>query len=100
MPQTLKDSIFMMATRAGSRYYFVMENAAATSSSNFRSGQVVPDFKNKVTSFMINPFVRYKGLEFFGTFESASGRNFLQKPTEETGINMQREALLYRFWKR
>ncbi|WP_175622127.1 hypothetical protein [Chryseobacterium schmidteae] len=86
---------FYDGDRAGSRYYFVMENAAATSSSNFRSGQIVPDFKNKVTSFMINPFVRYKGLEFFGTFESASGRNFTE--TERRNWNQYAAELLYRF---
>jgi hypothetical protein len=86
---------FYDGDRAGSRYYFVMENAAATSSSNFRSGQVVPDFKNKTTSFMINPFVRYKGLEFFGTFENASGRNFTE--TERRNWNQYAAELLYRF---
>lgn len=86
---------FYDGDRAGSRYYFVMENAAATSSGNFRSGQVVPDFKNKTTSFMINPFIRYKGLEFFGTFESASGRNFLE--TERRTWNQYAAEVLYRF---
>ncbi len=86
---------FYDGDRAGSRYYFVMENAAATSSANFRSGQIVPDFKNKVTSFMINPFVRYKGLEFFGTFETASGRNFAE--TDRRTWNQYVAELLYRF---
>jgi hypothetical protein len=72
-----------------------MENAAATSSANFRSGQVVPDFKNKVTSFMINPFVRYKGLEFFGTFENASGRNLAE--TDRRTWNQYAGELIYRF---
>jgi len=83
--------------RAGSRYYFVMENAAATSKGNFLSGAVVPDFKNKTTSFMINPFVRYKGLEFFGTFENASGRNFSE--TDRRSYNQYAAELLYRFGK-
>lgn len=86
---------FFDGDRAGSRYYFVLENAAATSSANFRSGQIVPDFKNKVTTFMINPFVRYKGLEFFGTFESASGRNFAE--TDRRNYTQFAGELLYRF---
>lgn len=86
---------FYDGDRAGSRYYFVMENTAATSSANFRSGQIVPDFKNKVTSVMINPFVRYKGLEFFGTFETASGRNFTE--TDRRRWNQYAAELLYRF---
>lgn len=86
---------FYDGDRAGSRYYFVMENTAATSSANFRSGQIVPDFKNKLTSFMINPFVKYKGLEFFGTYENASGRNFAE--TDRRTWNQYAAELLYRF---
>ena len=86
---------FYDGDRAGSRYYFVMENTAATSSANFRSGQVVPDFKNKLTSFMINPFVKYKGLEFFGTYENASGRNFAE--TDRRNWSQYAAELLYRF---
>ncbi|WP_312423104.1 hypothetical protein [Epilithonimonas sp.] len=86
---------FYDGDRAGSRYYFVMENTAATSSANFRSGQIVPDFKNKLTSFMINPFVKYKGLEFFGTYENASGRNFAE--TDRRTWNQYVAELLYRF---
>lgn len=86
---------FYDGDRAGSRYYFVMENAAATSSSNFRSGQIMPDFKNKLTSFMINPFVRFHGLEFFGTYEHASGRNFAE--TDRRNWNQYAAEALYRF---
>ena len=90
-----KRTDFYDGDRAGSRYYFVMENAAATSSANFRSGQVIPGFANKLTAYMINPFVRYKGLEFFGTFESASGRSFPE--TENRKFNQYAAELLYRF---
>lgn len=86
---------FYNGDRAGSRYYFVMENTAATSSANHRSGMVDPDFGNKLTTFMINPFVKYKGLEFFGIFESASGRNFAE--TERRKYNQYAAELLYRF---
>jgi len=86
---------FYDGDRAGSRYYFVMENTAATSSANFRSGQIVPDFKNKLTSFMINPFIKYKGLEFFGTYENASGRNFAE--TDRRSWNQYAAELIYRF---
>ena len=55
--------------RGGSRYYHVMETDAQD---NFRSGRYSPGFK-KFTSFQINPFVKFKGLEFFGVFEVASG---------------------------
>ena len=86
---------FYNGDRAGSRYYFVMENTAATSSAQMRSGMVDPDFQNTLTSFMVNPFVKYRGLEFFGIFESASGRNLAE--TERRTYNQYAAELLYRF---
>ncbi|MCS3869390.1 hypothetical protein J3D55_002306 [Chryseobacterium ginsenosidimutans] len=86
---------FYNGDRAGSRYYFVMENTAATSSAQMRSGMVDPDFSNTMTSFMINPFLKYKGLEFFGIFESASGRNLVE--TDRRTYNQYAAELIYRF---
>ena len=62
------------ADRAGSRYYFVMEDVDAGASSPFRSGRFDPGFRNRITAVMFNPFVKYQGLEFFGTVELAKGR--------------------------
>jgi hypothetical protein len=56
--------------RAGARYYNVME--AEGSGDDFRSGRFNPGFA-KFTSFQINPFVKWKGLEFFGIYEMAMG---------------------------
>jgi len=62
--------------RAGSRYYNVITPG------NFRSGRYAPSFTpgrgapsgvGEMTAFMINPFVKFNGLEFFGVFESVSG---------------------------
>jgi hypothetical protein len=33
-----------------------------------------PGFSDAVTAYMINPFVKFRGLEFFGVYENASGR--------------------------
>ena len=60
--------------RAGSRYYYVVENTAATESAQFTSGAINPGFRNKVTAFQINPFVKFGGLELFGVIERAEGR--------------------------
>jgi hypothetical protein len=60
--------------RAGSRYYWVMENTAATESANYTSGAINPGFKNEVTAVQVNPFVKYRGLEVFGVLERASGK--------------------------
>lgn len=60
--------------RAGSRYYFVLENTAATDSANFTSGAINPGFKNKVTALQVNPFVKFRGFEVFGVVERAKGK--------------------------
>ena len=60
--------------RAGSRYYWVMENTAATENANFTSGAINPGFRNKVRAFQMNPFVKVRGLEVFGVLERAEGK--------------------------
>ncbi|MAU16805.1 MAG: hypothetical protein CMH46_14855 [Muricauda sp.] len=83
------------ADRAGSRYYLVMEATDASASSNFRSGRYDPGFSNEITAFMINPFVKYKGLEFFGTFETASGKTDAE--TDDRTATQLAGELVYRF---
>ncbi|WP_445384818.1 hypothetical protein ACT6NV_12705 [Robiginitalea sp. IMCC44478] len=83
------------ADRAGSRYYLVMENTEASPVSNFRSGRYDPGMRNEITSFMINPFVKYKGLEFFGTIESAKGKATAE--TSDRTVNQFAGELIYRF---
>ncbi|SDG37976.1 hypothetical protein [Psychroflexus sediminis] len=82
--------------RAGSRYYFVMEEVGASSAGNFRSGRVNPGFGTELTSIMINPFVKYKGLEFFGIYENATGKGFGPNPPSRT-YNHYAADLIYRF---
>ena len=62
-------------SRAGSRYYYVLQNTAATEAAQAWSGDVPPGFRDKVTAWVVNPFVRYRGLELFGNIEQAKGRN-------------------------
>ncbi len=64
--------------RAGSRYYWVMENTQATESAQPWSGSINPAFKNKVTAMQVNPFVKVRGLELFGVVERAKGRAFTE----------------------
>jgi hypothetical protein len=61
-------------SRAGSRYYYVLENVSASEASQAWSGDVRPGFSNKVTAWVINPFIKFQGLELFGNFEQAEGR--------------------------
>lgn len=60
--------------RAGSRYYDVMENTASTEDTQAWSGSIQPKLSSKITAFVINPFVKYRGFEFFGNAEQARGR--------------------------
>ena len=60
--------------RAGSRYYWVLENVQATETAQAFSGLINPGFKNKVTAFQVNPFVQFRGVELFGVIEQAEGR--------------------------
>jgi hypothetical protein len=61
--------------RTGSHYYFVLEPANATLTGNSFSGRINPGFKDNVTSFMVNPFLKYRGIEIFGTFEVSQGNS-------------------------
>jgi len=75
--------------RAGSRYYNVMK-AINTGGSDFE-GRFNPGFKQS-TSIQINPFVKYKGLEFFGIYEVV-----MNSKDQGNGVFTQLAAeLLYR----
>lgn len=80
--------------RTGARYYAVMQEKGA--SDNFRSGRYSPGFK-KYNSFQINPFVKWKGIEFFGLVELIEG----DKNKEITGGSFTQfgAEIIYRFLK-
>lgn len=82
------------ADRAGARYYSVMQ-AEGASSDNFRAGRYIPGYGNKVTAVMINPFLKYGGLEFFGTVEMTSGRRNTDVDRRKT--DQYAGELIYRF---
>lgn len=89
--------------RTGSHYYDVMENQAIANGTtlsdandyNFTSGRFSPGFSEEVHTFMGNLFLKYQGLEFFGTVENAHGRAITEtanrKATQFAG------ELIYRF---
>ena len=81
--------------RTGSHYYYVMENTAATTDANAFSGRYNPQFREQVTTFMINPFAKFKGLEFLGTYEVAKGR-LITEPDARTATQYAFD-LIYRF---
>ena len=71
--RAMSDTLYS-GDRAGSRYYFVLENTAATETAQKDSGTLSPGFKNKVSAFQMNPFVKFRGFEVFGVVERAEGK--------------------------
>lgn len=83
--------------RTGSNYFMAMEPAytagmaptivngvvvpgptktASTYANNAFSGRFDPGFKRQITTAQFNGFVKYSGLEVFGTYEVAKGRAY------------------------
>src|ERR1700722_651797 len=84
--------------RTGSHYFYVMSNAAVakgTTLSNENdynpfSGRLNPGFSEAVNTYMANAFLKYKGLEFFGTYENAHGRaitEFTQRQATQYAVD-------------
>jgi hypothetical protein len=89
--------------RTGSHYFNVMENqniangtvlSDANDYSPF-SGRLNPGFSEEVNTAMANLFLKYKGLEFFGTAEDAKGRAITE--TTERKATQYAADLIYRF---
>ena len=85
--------------RTGSNYFFVMESATATAKDNAFSGRVDPGLSNQITAVMLNGFVKYNGLELFGTFENARGRNVAERfnKLDKRSVNQFAVDAIYRF---
>lgn len=96
--------------RTGSRYYLAGEpeyyrnyraGGAVTptnATDRFTSGRLSPEFTHKVTSVMVNPFVKFKGLEFFGTYEMSQGMQAGE--TENRKFSQLAGEVIYRFMPR
>lgn len=76
--------------RAGSRYYNIMTPEGETA--YYAEGRYNPGFR-QLTAIQLNPFVKYKGLEFFGIYEVANNSDDLGSGsfTQTAG------ELIYRF---
>jgi hypothetical protein len=89
--------------RTGSHYFNVMENqnianGTVISSENDYSpfsGRLNPGFSEETSTVMGNLFLKYKGLEFFGTIEDAKGRSITE--TTQRKANQYAADLIYRF---
>jgi hypothetical protein len=93
--KSANDNTLFFGDRTGSRYYYVIENTAATSDGNAWSGRIDPGFDEQVTTFMINPFIKFHGLELFATYEMAWGRMIYE--TNKREVTQGAVDLVYRF---
>ena len=88
--------------RTGSQYFMAMapaitSGAASTPANNYATGRLTPNFTNQITALQLNGFVKFKGLEFFGTLENAKGKLHAEK--EKRKANQYAADLVYRFGK-
>lgn len=102
-PGTTRNTLYA-GDRTGSRYYLAAEPeyfmsggsiTASAAGNRFTSGRFSPNFTGEVTSIMINPFVKFQGLEFFGTFETSSGK--AGNETDTRNATQLAGELVYRF---
>ena len=75
--QSISNTLYS-GSRSGSRYYYVLENTSAVEATQAWSGDVRPGFSKKVTAWVINPFVKFGGLELFGNLEQARGQTAVE----------------------
>lgn len=81
--------------RAGSRYYLVLGNTAATPAASFTSGRFNPGQTDNITAMVLNPFVKFGGLEIFGNFEQSKGK--ASNEVDDRTFNQMAVEGLYRF---
>ncbi len=104
----LGNSNLYSSSRSGFGWWGVLNNNAYTNNSvavasNFNVNSTPeatfnPGYKNWATSLMINPFVKYKGLELFGTIELTSGGDKAGFDDKRTA-NQYAGDVIYRFGK-
>ncbi len=85
--------------RAGSHYYLVMGNGTDTTSPH-TSGRFNPGFTESVMSVMLNPFVKFRGLELFGTLERTSGYAGGESPDVDRAWTQVAADAIFRFLPR
>jgi hypothetical protein len=103
MDRSANSNTLFGGDRTGSHYFDVMENANVAKGTTISdendyspfSGRYNPGFGEEVKTFMINPFLKYKGIEFFGTYENARGRTIAETGTRQA--TQYAADLIYRF---
>ncbi|HMQ87890.1 MAG TPA: hypothetical protein PKB07_09905 [Flavilitoribacter sp.] len=94
--------------RTGSRFYFAMEPrytldratgvyVLTTADNRATSGRISPDFTYEVMAVQVSPFVKYKGLEVFATYETAKGTRAASE-TDKRKFGQWAAEGVYRFF--
>ena len=78
--------------RPGSRYYDVLVDSVGR---DRWSGTIQPGFRNNVSAIQINPFVKFKGLEVFGSIDRGQGSAATE--TEARKLRQTAADVVYRF---
>lgn len=81
--------------RGGSPFYDVLENTASNEQSNAWSGQLRPGFANSIHSYVVNPFIKFQGLELFGNIETVTGKGDAE--LRRRTLRQQVADVVYRF---
>lgn len=90
------NNVIFGGDRAGSRYYQVLENSAATEAAQSTSGRINPGMRDNSTSYVFNPFVKMGGIELFGMYENAKGKAATE--TVDREVNQYMVEGIYRFF--
>ena len=78
--------------RPGSRYYDVLVDSVGR---DRWSGTIQPGFRNNVRAIQINPFLKFKGLELFGTIDRGQGKT--ETETKLRKLRQNAADVVYRF---
>ena len=78
--------------RPGSRYYEVLVDSVGR---DRWSGSIQPGFRNNVLALEINPFVKFRGLELFGSIDRGQGKAAAELTTRK--LRQNAADVVYRF---
>lgn len=78
--------------RPGSRYYDVLVDSIGR---DRWSGTIQPGFRNSVQAIQINPFIKFRGLEIFGTIDEGQGKTATESSLRK--LSQRAADVVYRF---
>jgi hypothetical protein len=101
--QSANSNTLFGGDRTGSHYFDIMSNQNVANGTvlsdandyNPFSGRYNPGFSEQVNAFMGNLFLKFKGLQFFGTYEIVQGRTITEK-SDRQAVQYAGD-LIYRF---